>query len=151
MLVLLVGVDHRIQYTNLACSPKWRQEILKFANYLKDQCQQHGVQLLAEEFSEEALLSSNATGCTVCDVATELGLPHLFCDPTQSERNTLNVTTSDQREQVWLDRLLSAKKDNILFVCGDDHINTFSTKLMVSDFQIQVLSRQWGKNWPMID
>lgn len=145
MLVFLVGVNHCIQWSNSAYSPKWQQEIRKFAEYLKNQCQQLGIQLLAEEFSEEALRSSNATNCTVRDVATEVGLLHLFCDPDSNERDKLNVKTLDQREMVWLDRLLLAKKDIVLFVCGDDHVDTFSCKLMDSGFQVQVLSRHWGK------
>jgi hypothetical protein len=49
----------------------------------------------------------SAGGSLAFFVAHDLGLPHLYCDPTRAERQQLAITTLDQREQHWLTVLKS--------------------------------------------
>jgi hypothetical protein len=107
--------------------------------------------MLAEEFSEEALSRSNAMACTVRDAARRLQVSHLLCDPDSQERGRLGVTTDDLREQVWLNRLLAAGAERVLFVCGDDHLDTFPARLRDAGHCAEELSRGHGRNRPLRD
>ena len=147
--IFLVGVDHKIQYNNANDGPKWRGDVRKFEDYLVSHCQNHAVDLLAEEFSEEAVHINNATGCTVRDAARRLNRPHIFCDPDTPQRKERGITKHDhnRREMFWLERLNGTTGQRVLFICGDDHVDSFSHKLQAAGFEAQVLSRGWGKDW----
>lgn len=47
--LLLVGVDHRIQYTNADCGPEWIAEIQRFTDYLVGEFAKRLPDLVAEE------------------------------------------------------------------------------------------------------
>lgn len=78
--VFLVGVDHRIQYTNASCGPDWRAQIHTFENYLVSQVRELSADFLAEEFSEELVAINGATACTVRDAAARAKCAHCFCE-----------------------------------------------------------------------
>ena len=99
---------------------------------------------IAEEFSEDALDKSNSTYCTAREVATKLCIAHRFCDPTTEERRQHAVFTDIQREEFWLTRLSGSKEEDILFICGDDHIESFSNRLTMAGYPNKILSRRWG-------
>lgn len=143
----VVGVDHGIQYTNADCGPEWTSDIRAFENYLVDEATKHGVDLLAEEFSQEQVQNNNATGCTVRDAAGRAHKPHLFLDPDTAERAASGISTGDQREVEWLRRLRHAGATRPLVVCGDDHVDSFSTRLKAAGFRTTVLGRKWGNDW----
>ena len=74
------------------------------------------------------------------------GIEHRFCDPDSSERKTLGIevdpkkqTESDRRkrEQVWLSRIADCKRRRVLFVCGDNHYDTFAKLLESNGFNVQ--------------
>jgi hypothetical protein len=143
----LVGVDHRIQYTNLACGPEWLLEIKTFKLYLKNQAADLNVDLLAEEFNEELVAKNSATKSTVRDAANQSGCRHLFCDPNRAERKEKRIDSNDQREMFWLERITASNARRVLFVCGNDHVNTFTEKLRNEGFDVSVLTCGWGRNW----
>jgi len=73
-------------------------------------------------------------------------IEHRFCDPDSSERKTLGIevdpkkqTESDwrKREQVWLSRIADCKLRRVLFVCGDNHYDTFAKLLESNGFNVQ--------------
>ncbi len=145
----LVGVDHRIQYTNPSCGPEWTTEIRKFQDYLVSEATRLKVDLLAEEFSEELVRRNCASGCTVRDAASRAQKPHIFCDPDLAERKTAQISNDDQREQEWLARIQRAGAQRPLMVCGDDHIEAFGEHLRTAGFEVSVLSRNWGRGWEL--
>lgn len=143
----VVGVDHRIQYTNADCGPEWTSDIRAFEDYLVDQASSHDVDLLAEEFSEEAVRKNNATTSPVQEAARRAHKPHLFMDPDTVERDAAGITTGAQRESEWLQRLRLANVTRLLIVCGDDHVDSFAQRLDEDGFRTTVLSRGWGYDW----
>jgi hypothetical protein len=143
----VVGVDHRIQYTNTACGPEWTSDIREFEDYLVREATKHEVDVLAEEFSEEVVQMNHATGCTVRDAAGRACIDHLFLDPDTSERAASDITRGDQREMEWLSRLRRTGATRPLVVCGDDHVDSFTDRLEAAGFRTSVLSRDWGNNW----
>lgn len=145
----LVGVDHRIQYTNPSCGPEWTADIRKFQDYLVSEANRLKVDLLAEEFSEEICRLHCASGCTVRDAASHAQKAHLFCDPDSAERKTAQISNKDQREQEWLARIQRAGARRLLMVCGNDHIESFGEHLRTARFEVSVLSLNWGRGWQL--
>jgi len=145
-LAYLIGVDHRIQYTNASCGPEWRADIKALEDYLADKALELNVDLLAEEFNEEYLVRDRATGCTVRDAAGRVEKQHIFCEPDAAEREAKKLNTPDLRESFWLDRLLKLGASSLLFVCGNDHLKSFSKKLNAAGFETTILSENWGND-----
>ena len=146
-LAYLIGVDHRIQYTNASCGPEWKADIKALEDYLADKAVELNVDLLAEEFNEEYLVRNHSTGCTVRDAAGRVEKQHIFCEPDAAEREAKKLNTPDLRESFWLDRLLKSGASSLLFVCGDDHLKSFSKKLNAAGFETTILSENWGNDW----
>ena len=121
-----------------------RRFVHEFARYLESTARELVVTEIAEEFSEDALDKSNSTYCTARELATKLGIAHCFCDPTTEERRQHAVFTDVQREEFWLRRLSGSKEEDILFICGDDHIESFSSRLTLAGYRNKILSRPWG-------
>ena len=146
-LAYLIGVVHRIQYTNASCGLEWRADIKALEDYLADKALELNVDLLAEEFNEEYLVRNHATGCTVRDAAGRVEKQHIFCEPDAAEREAKKLNTPDLRESFWLDHLLKSGASSLLFVCGDDHLKSFSKKLNAAGFETTILSENWGNDW----
>ena len=144
-MIHLVGVDHMIQHNGYMNNKK-RVAIRAFQDYLREQIQATGAMLLAEEFSEDALRMSNASTATVKQVADEVCLPHLFCDPGPQERIQLQIVSTVEREGYWLKRLAPFRDCEVLFVCGDDHVSTFQQTLAAEGLASCILSTGWGKS-----
>jgi len=147
MKIFLIGVDHRIQWLPKHIGPEWVKELQNFSDHLSKACTDHKITLIAEEFSEEALSNSDAIDSVARGVSFELGIKHLFCDPNSQERENSGIKTNYQREQFWLDWLTASGHDAILFICGDDHLESFSKKLNSAGHQTTIKSNRWGKGW----
>jgi hypothetical protein len=105
-----------------------------------------GARLLAEEFSDEAAARNKVAISTVGQLAQEMAIDHLYCDPGTAEREQLGTCDVDARENYWARKLLLANADRILFICGDKHIATIPAVLKRHGFQTAVLSKGWGCN-----
>jgi len=82
---VLVGVDHTAQWNKDSSESK----ILK--SELTEIVKNHSIDLIAEEFSEEAL-AGNKVKKTVCqDVAKVFGINHKPCDLDSQERKKQNI------------------------------------------------------------
>ena len=145
--VYLVGVDHRIQYTNSSCGHEWRADIQAFEDYLVYKANELEVELLAEEFNQEGVERNNATGCTVRDAAKRSSKRHLFCEATMYEKQSQGIDTPDKREHIWLSKLKDSETESILLVCGDSHLSSFSEKLNAEGVRTEILSNGWGHDW----
>jgi hypothetical protein len=107
-----------------------------------------GISILAEEFSDEAKRKWKVSESTLEQLAKAKGIEHRFCDPTavQREENRIEQSDSDKREQFWLSRIQDCKKRNVLFFCGDDHVETFGKKLIAGGFDVK-----YGPRWQISD
>jgi len=146
--VLLVGIEHQIQSfnPNFAIPPK---DILfhQFKDYLKQTAFEFKVKVLAEEFSTEALEKNYVEKSITKEVADEIGVEHIFCDPTTEEREKYGIdnTDTDKREMFWIKRLQQTNNEPILFICGESHLPTFPSKLKSEGYTPKILSSGWGK------
>ena len=169
-MVYLIGVDHKVQYTND------HMDILlvkSFAQYLKGQAKQLKVTLIAEEFNQEAICKSKAKACTARDVAKKLGIEHRFCDPDSTERASIGIPSEKeikeqlglgvclthdefellekeeekyfpQREQFWFEKIEDKINNDLIFICGNKHIKSFQKLLIEKGCKVKNLSEGWG-------
>ena len=148
--VFLVGVDHRIQYINASCGPDWRARIRAFEDYLVSQASELSADCLAEEFSEELVAINSATACTVRDAAARAKCAHCFCEAPSSERAQTGAALVEARENYWLERIRGTGANRIIFVCGNDHLSSFTNRLQTAGYSTTELSRNWGVGWEYI-
>jgi hypothetical protein len=88
-MTYIIGVDHLIQYDNGIVPEEIFRE---FTEYLKEKSRMLNINLIAEEFSEEALYDVYcATTATVKKVAEEMSIEHRFCDTEKKEREKLGI------------------------------------------------------------
>ena len=109
--------------------------------------------MFAEEVNEDALRLCRASTTTVKQIALQLRLKHLFCDPTHEERraNTIVKENHDRREQYWLSRLKDhLNNETILFVCRAAHLKGVHKKLLDLGVEVQVFSEQFAIDLPPI-
>ncbi len=137
-----VGTDHELQHTG-----KPSQAPVETANKARDDLKAHLRQLaeeirptvIAEEFSPDVLNILNAAS-NVKAVADQLCIEHRFCDPSIAERARVGLPlhgTEDCdpgerrrfdaiREAYRLEALTDVLDRTVLFVCGADHVSSFS-------------------------
>ncbi len=157
-MIYLIGVNHGVQYQTEKNDPAQAKIILKFKNYLDQKIQELKICVLAEEMSQYALEKNHATKHIVKEISHKNQIEHLMCDPSPSERKKLGITSAlvsvldkeakkyfPQREQFWLDKISNKLLKNVIFICGNQHISTFSILLKHNGVNIKVLSENWGK------
>jgi len=131
-------------------------------------CIDNGVQLIAEEMSEEALRLAGIPETIGQIVAIENELDHVYCDPpgklrkelgirdTQLLRmdalldnwsanklnNELNVSW-DLREKYILNCISENNHDCVFLICGSDHVERFVEKSCAYDFESFVVQADW--------
>lgn len=87
-MVYIIGVDHLVQY-NGPIPEDLRNE---FKEYLVSVSRDIGIDLIAEEFSSEALHDVyGATIATAFEAAATLGVPHRYCDLEEKDMRTLGI------------------------------------------------------------
>jgi len=103
-----------------------------------------------DEQSERARFETALAQCnyatTLEQLAEAKGIEHRFCDPNSIEKQALGIevdprkeTESDwrKREQVWLSRIADCKLRRVLFVCGDNHYDSFAQLMESNGFNVQ--------------
>lgn len=168
--VFLVGTHHTYQYGvgstyGAGCSI---DSELAFRNLVRTISHGFGVRALAEELNEDALAEHQVQKSVLQQEAARLTLPHCFCEPSWAERRTLGVQQEGdirvtawrngwseeriqqellgefrKREAVWCDRLLELNTWPVLFVCGANHVHSFSLLLVERGLVVEVLETCW--------
>ena len=166
----LVGTSHCYQYgagakRKVVCTVAQERAFRDFIRSLALQLKAVG---LAEELNEEGLLAAEKSASVLQALAQELAVPHLLCEPSRSERAALgaheetwirSIAFMDEkteaevqlelgeqfrkRETVWLDRLESFALWPILFVCGADHVTSFSSRAAGRDVVVVLVHADW--------
>src|SRR6516164_368004 len=75
--------------------------IERFEHYLRDAALSLRATAIAEELSKLAVEGREGGASVAKLVADRLGLRHQFCDPDESEREALSISTGPDREDVW--------------------------------------------------
>ena len=87
-MIYLIGVDHLVQYNG----PVPEQIRNEFRSYIIEICRMHGVQAIAEEFSDEALQKVyHAERETAHEAAEILKIGHRYCDPEEKELAEMGI------------------------------------------------------------
>jgi hypothetical protein len=143
----LIGTAHTLQKGMKNAPPDCYEE---FKKLLYSTNEKYMIKIIAEEMSEEVLGSTLISLCK--DVATKLGISHVFCDPNREERKALptSMTEFDARELEWLNRL-NQYEFPVLFVCGAKHVCSFTKKCSDSGISVKILEKDWKptKNIPL--
>lgn len=120
-MIYLLGIDHQVQHQ------KANPVSMAFAFYLSKKIMKLNIKFVGEEGFED-LLKENGVATTVTqDVATKHKIEHRFCDPNRGERHDIgwfSKKDDDKREKFWLEKIKD-KTENIIFVCGADHLISF--------------------------
>jgi len=143
-MLYLIGVNHVLQHesTQHNLSKIVRDKRASFKAHVLEVIKKFGISVLAEEFSEQAKkkpLMESVGETTLEHIARHKRIEHRFCDPTVAERkeNEIEQSDSEKREQFWLSRIQDYKNKNVLFVCGDDHFQSFGEKLTAAGFDVK--------------
>jgi len=163
MMIYLLGIYHCFQ----------TKEYPEFLPYVRDFCRSHSINSIGEEMNYTALSDAKRDKSTIKIVADELSVPHAYCDPDVDERGrsgivgenklkylklyhgwtdeefeSRTVLDNQKKEAIWLERLREVFVNPMLFVCGIDHLTSFSALLEGSGFSFQIADRTWTlNNW----
>jgi hypothetical protein len=139
-MVHLLGVgSHIVQHDGHTPVKLALDERAAFEAHVAELIMTNDFALLAEEFSNEGRRKSHASATILQHFAKGKGIDHLFCDPDSGERQERGIGNLDydKRKRVWLERIKGYKDRKILFVCGDDHFDSFAAKLIAAGFNVQ--------------
>lgn len=139
-MIYLLGVDHQVQHQ------KQTQVSMVFAIYLSKKVKELNIKFIGEEWFEDLLKENGVTTTVTQDVAHKYIIEHRFCDPNRDERRDIRwLSKSDDhlRENFWLKKIKDKTGENIIFVCGADHLNSFSTLLKNSGFNCEALPKRF--------
>jgi hypothetical protein len=170
--LILIGTRHTYQYgagnawnSEAPCTPKNEQV---FRTMLTDVAAKHRVGCIAEEMNEDGLAEAERSASVPQIIADILGLPHIFCELNRRERVILGVKQENDicisaflngkseedveaalkeqfhiRESVWLDRVEALDTWPVLFICGANHVPSFTALLQESGVECEVLYANW--------
>jgi hypothetical protein len=79
-MVLLIGTRHDYQRPGCQGAGQFRAQV-------EAACRKHGIRLLAEEMSLDALHLCGAHRSVCQEVADSLGIAHRYCDPSIEEQS----------------------------------------------------------------
>jgi hypothetical protein len=128
-MVYLIGVNHDVQFDAGPHRAKIvRDKRASFKAHVLEIIETLGISIVAEEFSDEGKRKWRVSETTLEHIAKAKGIEHRFCEPG--------------REEVWLSQIEDCKNRNMLFVCGDDHFESFAENLIAAGFDVK-----YGPRW----
>ena len=169
MIYILAVNEHGYQAINPSNNPYE----CEFHDYVLKHVQAKRINHLAEEMNDEFLQRENGAQESVCrKMASDLRITHSMCEPNTLERKQIGYIdkTWEQfaledetgcnerinaaftefhkkqwhiREEFWFRKLQPYLNDNVLFVCGAQHVNRFSSLLKGRGFKNQVICKRW--------
>jgi hypothetical protein len=159
MKIYLIGAYHSFQ----------TETHFDFLDFLRDICSTYKIRSIGEEMNIDALNLAKVEKSTVLKIAEELNLPHAYCDPDENEREINNIlgeqkleikrffnNLSDEefknlksqdfcrREKIWLEKIEDVFVDPMLFVCGIQHLESFSSLLRKNGYACHLIEETWS-------
>jgi hypothetical protein len=144
-MVYLIGVRHLVQHDAPRAEKIVREKRATFRRHVLEVIEELNITILAEEFSDEAKKICHVSETTLEQFGKAKGIEHRFCDPTSIEREEKGIKKADwdKREEIWLSRIKDCKNRNVLFVCGDEHVEAFGQKLIATGFDVEHAPKCW--------
>ncbi|CAN7279504.1 hypothetical protein LJR038_003257 [Acidovorax sp. LjRoot38] len=163
--VLLLGTTHSVQMGSRQATA---EDIEAFRAGVLKLCEAHGIQAIGEEMSLDALKHWSCSETIAKGISSDRGLPHRYCDPEHEERKILGAiheelhpgvrefwdmppltpeqaeaierTAFDRREEEWIRRILDLNVWPLLYICGSNHVTSFTEKLAREGMAVQDVS-----------
>jgi len=126
LMIYLIGVNHALQSDAPSRANKLRivrEKRASFKAHALEVIKEFNITILAEEFNDEAKKIWGVSETTLEKFGKAKGIKHRFCEPG--------------REEVWLSQIEDCKEENMLFVCGDDHFESFGKTLIAAGFDVE--------------
>lgn len=170
--LFLIGTSHTYQYgaaeaasKNASCS---REAEKAFRQAIAAAVKEHSITSIAEELNMQALAEVERTASVPQLMAISLGLPHVYCEPDRHERVALGIEQENtirvfahlnrkseedvqvalmeqflKRESVWRERIEKLDIWPVLFICGANHVSSFSSLIEQSGVSCEVIHSDW--------
>jgi hypothetical protein len=132
-MVYLIGVNHVVQFgapSRATNSKIVREKKASFKTHVLEIIEKLNITILAEEFSDESKKIWDVSETTLEHFGKTKRIAHRFCTPG--------------REEIWLSEIEDCKKKNVLFVCGNDHLESFCKKLTAVGFDVELAPKFWS-------
>jgi hypothetical protein len=134
-ILYLVGVNHVVQFgepSRATNSKIVREKRTSFRAHVSEMIERLNITVLAEEFNAEAKEKWGVSETTLETLSRNKPIEqHRFCSPGGPE-------------DVWLSEIGDCKDKNLLFVCGNDHLETFRKMLGTAGFNVEVGPNSWN-------
>lgn len=168
-MIYLIGINHNLQHNGNGSANLYSLRN-KFSAFLNEKIQEYGITLLAEEFNEEALKINAAIDTVAQHITDKLKIEHIFCDPNTEERQNIGIPSRAEiksalsikglvvsleddnrikeeqrkyhpiREMYWFGKIEKYLHENLIFVCGADHLKGFEALLSSKGYKPVVLA-----------
>jgi hypothetical protein len=138
-MIYLIGVNHAVQFDPASQIAK----ILYESNSVRDKratFKEHvllaiaelDIEILAEEFNDEVKRKRGLRETVLEQFSKTKGIGHRFCEAGRAD--------------MWLSQIEDCKNKRVLFVCGDDHFESFAETLTAAGFDVRR-----GPRWTISD
>jgi len=163
--IFLVGTSHTLQLND---NQNFSEDRLTFHQFLRNLCRDYFIQAIAEEMNTDALLEKGCDESIPKMIADELTLSHCYADPNISVRNRLMILQENdvnakgwleawtkqkireqiqieyvKRERYWIEQIIKHNVWPLLFVCGANHIESFSLLVQSAGLDMKIISKDW--------
>jgi hypothetical protein len=167
-IAYLIGTSHIFQIGGKDCAI---EHSVEFGELLREVCTGYSISTISEEVNDEGLEKYNAKYSVGAQIALELDLNHLACDPSTQQRlqegieergfvlisakmNGLDdeeanrlVTIEDiKREKYWYKVIDQNAVYPVVFICGANHTSRFGELLTSNGINVQILDQDWAPN-----
>jgi len=135
-MIYLLGIDHQVQHQ------KQTRDSVVFAFYLSEKIKELNIKLIGEEWFQDLLKENGVATTATQDVAQRNQVEHRFCDPNRNERSVIGWRSKSDdsvREKFWLEKIKDVTDQNVIFVCGADHLSSFSKLLTDTRYICEIL------------
>lgn len=110
-MIYIHGINHNSQHRG-PYHHKGNADAFEAA--VRHYCTSRMIDIIAEEYSVEVCQKDSVEESLCCAISRELGLVHLYCDPTSEERSAIGVPTPEElRQMVRVER-------GCKYIIGDD-------------------------------
>ncbi|VFM95440.1 MAG: hypothetical protein BECKG1743D_GA0114223_100503 [Candidatus Kentron sp. G] len=155
VVIHVIGLHHGIQHNGgvLRHIPGLAALREQFGYYLMGVVKERGISVLAEELNKDALAMFHAPESLAESVAGKLGIAHVFCEPDLRTRSSLGFTRRlgkkhhFVRERLWYNEIIGYKGQRILFICGANHVASFTEFARGKGQPVTVLTSYYGRGF----
>jgi hypothetical protein len=164
-MIFIIGIKHDLHQTGPFGD---KQPLADFEELLGKVTKEEKIQLIAEEFSQDAARFWNIEKTPTQTFAEKLGVDYIHVDPGIKERKTLGIKSREEtaselgidifnlapgdldkinansksydhlREEEWLRRLTPHAGRQVVFVCGFEHTQSFFNLLIAKGYKATV-------------